>query len=153
MRRTGMRALDKIDRAILAELSRDARTTNTELAGRVGLTSAPCLRRVRRLEEAGVIAGYRAMLDPVATGRACEVIVAVEISMTDVQTTREFEDAVAAFDEVTEVRRLLGRPDYFLRVNVADLAAYENFVMNSLTRLPAIHRIESHQTMKIIKSA
>ncbi|TCO45031.1 DNA-binding Lrp family transcriptional regulator [Kribbella antiqua] len=148
-----MRALDKIDRAILAELSRDARTTNTELAGRVGLTSAPCLRRVRRLEEAGVIAGYRAMLDPVATGRACEVIVAVEISMTDVQTTREFEDAVAAFDEVTEVRRLLGRPDYFLRVNVADLAAYENFVMNSLTRLPAIHRIESHQTMKIIKSA
>jgi DNA-binding Lrp family transcriptional regulator len=148
-----MRKLDKIDRMILAELSRDARTTNTELARRVGLTSAPCLRRVKRLEKSGLIAGYRAILDPEATGRACEVIVAIEIAMTDLQTTRKFEEAVAAFDEVTEVRRLLGRPDYFVRVNVADLAAYENFVMNSLTRLPAVHRIESHQTMKIIKAA
>ncbi|MFE2938697.1 Lrp/AsnC family transcriptional regulator [Streptomyces sp. NPDC059255] len=144
-------ALDALDRAILAELSQDGRITNIELARRIGLTPAPCLRRVKRLEEEGVITGYRAVLDPVATGRSCEIVVAVDITVNDRQTTEEFEEAVTRFDEVTEVRRLLGRPDYFVRVNVADLAAYEEFLMNRLARLPAVHRVESHQTMKIVK--
>jgi DNA-binding Lrp family transcriptional regulator len=143
--------LDDLDRAILLLLSEDGRLSNLELARRVGLTPAPCLRRVQRLEREGVITGYRAILDPVAAGQGFEVIVAVEITLSDAQTITEFERAVAAFDEVTEARRLFGLPDYYLRVNVADPAAYEDFIINRLSRLPALSRIVSHQSMKTIK--
>lgn len=105
-----MRDLDELDLAIMDELRRDGRLTNSELARRIGLTAAPCLRRVRRLEEAGIITGYRAVLDPVAAGRACEIILEVDITANDADTVAVFEDAVVALDEVTEFRRLLGRP-------------------------------------------
>lgn len=145
--------MDRVDRAILDELARDGRLTNSELARRVGLTPAPCLRRVRRLEDDGIIAGYRAVLDPVAAGRACEVIVEVDVTANDAPTVATFEEAVVALDEVTEFRRLLGRPDYLLRVNVADMAAYEFFIINRLSHVPGLKSIESHQTMKLVKGA
>ncbi len=146
-----MHELDGIDLAILDELRRDGRLTNSELARRIGLTSAPCLRRVRRLEEAGVITGYRAVLDPAAVGRGCEVIVEVDITANDAQTVAAFENAVVELEEVTEFRRLLGRPDYLLRVNVSDIAAYEVFVTQRLGHVPGLKSIESHQTMKLVK--
>jgi DNA-binding Lrp family transcriptional regulator len=133
------------------QLRNDGRLSNTELAKRVGLTPAPCLRRVKRLEKDGVIRGYHAAIDPKAAGRDFEVIVEVEITMMDVQTVEQFEAAVTAFDEVVEARRLFGRPDYYLRVLVADHTEYENFSMSKLTRLPAISRIVSHQTMRLLK--
>lgn len=144
--------LDAIDRAIIERLSQDGRLSNAELARSVGLTPAPCLRRVQRLERAGVISGYRAVIDPVAAGRGFEVVVSVEITLSDAQTVAEFESAVIAFDEVVEARRLLGVPDYFLRINVADVAEFERFTMERLTRLPAVSRVISHQTMRVLKS-
>lgn len=144
--------LDGIDQAIIERLSQDGRLSNAELARSVGLTPAPCLRRVQRLERAGVISGYRAVIDPVAAGRGFEVVVSVEITLSDAQTVAEFESAVVAFDEVVEARRLLGVPDYFLRINVADVAEFERFTMERLTRLPAVSRVISHQTMRVLKS-
>ncbi|MEE1761378.1 MULTISPECIES: Lrp/AsnC family transcriptional regulator [unclassified Streptomyces] len=144
-------SLDAVDREILFHLRQDGRLTNVELAKRVGLTPPPCLRRVKRLEEAGVIAGYRAVIDPAALGRELEVHIDVEIFAQDRKTVEDFEDTVASYEEVIEFRRMYGRPDYFLRVAVADHAAYEAFVMGRLSGLPAVLRLESHLTMKTIK--
>ncbi|MFI1032753.1 Lrp/AsnC family transcriptional regulator [Streptomyces sp. NPDC020951] len=144
--------LDAIDREILFHLQQDGRLTNVELAKRVGLTPPPCLRRVKRLEEAGVVSGYRAVVDPAAVGRGLEVLVDVEVYSTDRKTVEEFEATVAAYEEVVEFRRLFGRPDYFLRVAVADHAAYEAFLTGRLTGLPGVLRTESHLTMKQIKA-
>ncbi|QKW51278.1 Lrp/AsnC family transcriptional regulator [Streptomyces buecherae] len=144
--------LDAVDRDILFHLGQDGRLTNVELAKRVGLTPPPCLRRVKRLEEAGVITGYRAVINPQALGRALEVLVNVEIYAQDRKSFQEFEDTVSAFEEVTEFRRMYGRPDYFIRVAVADHAAYENFITDKLSSLPAVLRLESHLTMKEIKT-
>ncbi|MFH8409175.1 Lrp/AsnC family transcriptional regulator [Streptomyces sp. NPDC018019] len=145
-------SLDAVDRDILFHLSRDGRLTNVELAKRVGLTPPPCLRRVKRLEEAGVITGYRAVIDPGAVGRGLEVLVAVEIYAQDRRSFEEFENTVASYEEVIEFRRMYGRPDYFLRVAVADHAAYEAFLTGRLSCLPAVLRLESHMTMKEIKT-
>lgn len=145
------RRLDAIDRDILFHLQKDGRLSNVELARRVGLTPPPCLRRVKRLEEDGIITGYRALVDPAAVGRGFEVTVSVEIRVTDLETLRDFEDTVATFDEVVELRRVFGTPDYFLRVMVADQTEYEAHHMR-LLGLPAVSRVVSHQTMKRIKS-
>lgn len=144
-------SLDAIDREILFLLRQDGRLTNVDLAKRVGLTPPPCLRRVKRLEEAGVITGYRAVIDPEAVGRGLEVLVDVEVSATDRKTFLDFEDTVASYEEVTEFRRMFGRPDYFIRVAVADHAAYEAFLTGKLTGIPCVLRVESHLTMKTIK--
>ncbi|NNN31083.1 Lrp/AsnC family transcriptional regulator [Streptomyces sp. S3(2020)] len=144
--------LDAVDRDILFHLREDGRLTNVELAKRVGLTPPPCLRRVKRLEEAGVIAGYRAVIDPEALGQGLEVLVDVEVSATDRRTFEDFENTVASYEEVIEFRRMYGRPDYFLRVAVADHAAYEAFLTGRLSGLPAVLRLESHLTMKKIKT-
>ncbi|KOG87288.1 Lrp/AsnC family transcriptional regulator [Streptomyces varsoviensis] len=145
-------SLDAVDREILFHLRRDGRLTNVELAKRVGLTPPPCLRRVKRLEETGVITGYRAVINPEAVGRGLEVLVAVEIYAQDRKSFEEFESTMASYDEVIEFRRMYGRPDYFLRVAVADHAAYEAFLTRKLSGLPAVLRLESHLTMKEVKT-
>lgn len=142
---------DALDRAIVAELEEDARLSNAELARRVGLTPAPCLRRVQRLERDGVITGYHARVDPRAAGRGLEVIIALDIAVNDGPTFLDFEAEVVAVPEVTEVRRMLGQPDYYLRVQVADIEAYEDLVVRVISRLPAVSRILSHQTMRQVK--
>lgn len=142
---------DSLDRAIVAELEDDARLSNAELARRVGLTPAPCLRRVQRLERDGVITGYHARVDPRSAGRGLEVIIALDIAVNDGPTFLDFETEVVAVPEVTEVRRMLGQPDYYLRVQVADIEAYEDLVVRVISRLPAVSRILSHQTMRQVK--
>ncbi|CAM5339282.1 DNA-binding Lrp family transcriptional regulator OS=Streptomyces griseomycini OX=66895 GN=FHS37_003475 PE=4 SV=1 [Streptomyces griseomycini] len=144
--------LDAVDREILFHLSQDGRLTNVELAKRVGLTPPPCLRRVKRLEEAGVITGYRAAINPEAVGRGLEVCIDVEIYANDRKTVEEFETTVASYEEVVESRRMYGRPDYFIRVAVADHAAYEAFATGKLSGLPAVLRYTSHLIMKTIKT-
>ncbi|WP_043619840.1 Lrp/AsnC family transcriptional regulator [Nonomuraea candida] len=144
-------SLDHVDREILFQLSQDGRMSNVELARRVGLTPPPCLRRVKRLEEAGVIAGYRAQISPEALGRSLEVVVSVEIAVNDLQTVEDFESRVAALEEVLEFRRMFGRPDYYMRVAVADQIAYEEFLSRKILPLPAVSRVDSHLTMKRIK--
>ncbi|ORT56581.1 Lrp/AsnC family transcriptional regulator [Streptomyces sp. CB03238] len=145
-------SIDRVDREILFHLGQDGRLSNVELAKRVGLTPPPCLRRVKRLEAAGVITGYRAVIDPQVLGRGLEVLIDVEVSATDRRTFEEFEDTVASFEEVMEFRRMFGRPDYFVRVMVADHAAYEAFLVGKLSGLPCVLRLESHLTMKKIKA-
>lgn len=145
-------SIDALDREILFHLRRDGRLTNVELAKRVGLTPPPCLRRIKRLEEAGVITGYRAVIDPEALDRGLEVLIDVEVVASDRKTFEEFEETVASYEEVIEFRRMYGRPDYFLRVAVADHAAYEAFITGKLSGLPAVLRLESHLTMKKIKT-
>ncbi len=142
--------MDGLDRAILDELRRNGRLSNVELATRVGLTPGPCLRRVQRLEADGVILGYRAVIDPVATGRGFEVLVDLDLTSQEARLVEAFESTVAALDEVVEFKRLFGRPDYFLRVAVADLAAYEEFLTQRIMPIPGLGTASSHFAMKNI---
>ena len=144
--------IDRIDREILFQLLQDGRLSNVELARRVGLTPPPCLRRVKRLEDAGVISGYRAVIDPAAVGRGLEVFVDLEVQATDLKTIEDLEATVASYDEVIELCRMFGRPDYFIRVAVADHAAYEVFQTSKLLGLPGVLRTTSHLTLKKIKT-
>ncbi len=117
--------------------------TNLELSARTGLTPAPCLRRVRRLEAEGIIAGYVAVVDETQLGRGfAQARAAVEA----------FEQRVAGMDEVVELRRMFGLPDYLIRVRAADPAAYEKWLMAHLLGDPAIARVDSRITMKVVKS-
>jgi|SRR5262245_12709569 len=149
---SNMIRIDRLDREILFQLRQDGRLSNVELARRVGLTPPPCLRRVKRLENAGVITGYRAVIDPAASGRALEVFVDLEISASDLKTVQEFEATAAGYDEVVELRRMFGHPDYFLRVAVADADAYEAFLASKLIGLPGVLHVTSHLTMKKVKA-
>jgi DNA-binding Lrp family transcriptional regulator len=145
--------MDATDRAILRELERDGRLPNVELAERVNLSPSPCLRRVRALEQAGTIRGYRADIAPEAVGRGFEVTVLVEINQKDRATVEAFERRVAELEPVMECRRMFGVPDYIIRVAVADADAYEAFYMNELAELPGIGRVNSQFTMKLVKTS
>ena len=145
--------MDAIDRAIIAELERDGRLANVELAARVNLSPSPCLRRVRALEEAGVIRGYHADIDPGAVGRAFEVSVLLELTQKDRGTVEAFERRIAGMEAVVECRRMFGVPDYIIRVAVADSPAYEAFYINELAELPGVGRVNSQFTMKLDKAA
>ncbi|WP_432890142.1 Lrp/AsnC family transcriptional regulator [Kribbella sp. CA-245084] len=144
--------MDDLDRAIIAHLQENGRLTNLELAARVGLTAAPCLRRVRRLEADGVIAGYAAVVNPEAMGRGFEVIIHADLVAKDLATVEAFEDRLADMDEIVEMRRMFGLPDYLIRVQVANLAAFEHWLMTNLLGNPAIARVDSRITMKLVKS-
>ena len=144
--------MDRIDWAIIEQLQQDGRLTNQELAARIGLTPAPCLRRVRRLEAGGVITGYAATIDLAALGRGFEVLLQAEIATKDLATVEAFEARVSAMDEVVELRRMFGLPDYLIRVRTADADAYERWLTTRLLGDPAIARVDSRITMKLIKS-
>ncbi|MGP3983934.1 Lrp/AsnC family transcriptional regulator [Streptomyces sp. KR80] len=142
--------MDEIDRSILRELQHDGRLTNQELAQRVGLTPSPCLRRVRQLEQDGVILGYRAVLDPVAVGRGFEVLVSVEVRR-DRETVEAFEAALEELPDVVEAYRLFGSPGCLLRIAVADIDAYEQLWIERITALPGVTEVNSQIVMKRIK--
>ncbi|MFF2144360.1 Lrp/AsnC family transcriptional regulator [Kitasatospora sp. NPDC058190] len=140
--------MDQIDRAILRELQIDGRLTIQELAQRVGLTSSPCMRRVRQLEQDGVIEGYRAIVNPDAVGRGFEVLVSVE---RDTRSVAAFEAELLEIPDVVEAYRLMGSPGCLLRVAVADLAAYEKLWTDRLTTLTGATAVNSQIIMKPIK--
>lgn len=126
--------------------------TATALAAKVGLTVAPCHRRLRDLEASGVIRGYRADIDPGAIGLGFEAIVFVTLRQADRATMSEFEDRVAAIPNIVEAQRLFGSPDYLLRVIAADLPAYQRFYDDQLSALPAVERLNSTLVMKNLKT-
>ena len=140
--------MDEIDRKILAVLQGEGRLTVTELAGRVGLSVAPCHRRMRELERTGVIRGYRAVVDPAAVGRGFEVLVAVTMDREDADTILAFEAGLVAIPDVTHAERLFGEPDYFVRVATADIGAYQRLRDEKLARLPGVLRMTSTIVMK-----
>jgi Lrp/AsnC family leucine-responsive transcriptional regulator len=142
--------VDYIDRNILRELQKDGRLTNQELAQRVGLTASPCLRRVRQLEQDGVIQGYRAVIDPEAVGRGFEVLVSIEVKR-DRKAVEEVEAALREIPEVIEAYRLFGSPGCLLRIAVADITAYEQLWIEQLTTLSGVTEVNSQIVMKRIK--
>lgn len=144
-------AVDDIDRAIIDQLRRDGRLTNVELAERVGLSPSPCLRRVRQLEASGVITGYTAVVDPAAIGRSYEPLVWVTLSRVTRESMTEFEEAVQEIDEVVEAMRMMGQPDYLLRVATADANSFEALYMDHLARLPHVQTLTSQLAMKTVK--
>jgi DNA-binding Lrp family transcriptional regulator len=142
--------MDDIDCRIIAELQEDGRLTVTELAERVRLTAAPCHRRLRELEHARVITGYRAVVDPAAVGLGFEALVNVTMDREDADTIAAFEAALAAVPEIRHAERLFGDPDYLLRVVAIDLNDYTTLRDQKLATLPGIHRITSTIVMKRI---
>ncbi|MFJ3906415.1 Lrp/AsnC family transcriptional regulator [Streptomyces sp. NPDC090025] len=142
--------MDDVDRRILAVLERDGRISNNELAARVGLSPSPCLRRVRNLEEAGVIRGYRAVVDPAAVGRGLRVFAGVRLMRHTRTEVVAFEEGVMAVPGVIACHHITGSFDYLIQVEVADLPAYEEFHANQLAALPGVATVNSFVIMKTL---
>jgi DNA-binding Lrp family transcriptional regulator len=123
--------------------------TATALASEVGLTVAPCHRRLKELESSGVIQGYRAVVDAAKVGLAFEAVVFV--TLRDRQHMLRFEEEVAEIPQVVEAVRLFGEPDFLLRVRAADLAAYQRFYDEVLVGLPGVEKLTSTIVMKNVK--
>jgi Lrp/AsnC family leucine-responsive transcriptional regulator len=143
--------LDAIDRRILAVLQEEARTANVDLARRVGLSPSPCLRRVRDLEERGVIRRHVSLVDPAAVGLGVSVFVSVRLERQIEGALDAFESAVLTRPEVMECYLMTGDADYLLRVVVCDVPAYESFLMQHLTRIRGIASIRSSFALKQVK--
>ncbi|WFU87742.1 Lrp/AsnC family transcriptional regulator [Rhizobium sp. CC1099] len=142
---------DETDRRILKELTADARITNNELAERVGLSASACLRRLRRLEETGVIKGYTALVDPTAEGWTMTAIASVRLSRQHEDEIQMFETAVRSWDEVLECHLVTGSRDYVLKVMSAGLDQYERFIKEKIARLKCVDTIETSFVMNTIK--
>ncbi|QIE41779.1 Lrp/AsnC family transcriptional regulator [Rhodobacteraceae bacterium SC52] len=138
---------DEINDRILRELSADGRISNTELAMRVGLSASACLRRVQELERAGVISGYRAVLNPVAMGRGFLAYIGVGLSDHSKASQAAFERAMSSAPEVVECHNITGVIEYILRVEVADLAAYKAFHTDVLGVVPNVSAITTWVVM------
>ncbi|HYH17122.1 MAG TPA: Lrp/AsnC family transcriptional regulator [Azospirillum sp.] len=143
--------IDRIDRSILTELQQDGRVTNNDLAQRVGLSPSPCLRWVKALEESGVIRRYVALLDPAAIDLSVNVFVNVTLERQVEERLEAFEAAVVQWPEVLECYLMTGEADYLLRVVVPDLAAYERFLKDHLTRVPGVASIKSSFALKQVR--
>jgi DNA-binding Lrp family transcriptional regulator len=140
--------MDRTDRKILAELQKDGRLSVTELAERVGLSLSPCHRRVRALEESGVLLGYRAQLDPTALGLNFSAMVFATLRECDRQAVEAFEAALVEIPQVVDAQRLFGEPDYLLHVIAQDLPAFQRLYDESLSTLPNVQRLTSTLVMK-----
>ena len=146
-----MSELDSIDRKILALLQQDGRLTVQEIAGRVGLSASPCHRRIKRMEESGLISRYIALVDQKAAGLPVSVFVSIKLERQKEADLARFAKAISGWSEVLECYLMTGPRDYLLRVVVADLAAYEQFLKRKLTRLDGISSIESSFALDQIK--
>jgi Lrp/AsnC family leucine-responsive transcriptional regulator len=144
--------MDEVDRAILVVLEKDGRISNADLAEQVGLSPSPCLRRVRRLEETGVIRGYQAVIDPAAVGRGLRVIAGVRLVRHARADVVAFERAIVQLSEVVFTHHITGNFDYLLQVEVADLPAYEDFHANRLAKVPGVATVNSYVTMKTLRA-
>ena len=143
--------LDATDRRMLSLLQEDGRITNQDLSQRVGLSPTPCLRRLKRLEETGVIQGYSATVDPKAYGLPFSVFVAVRLSQQTQENIAEFEKAVEGWHEVTECYLMTGSQDYHLRVLTDGIEGYERFLKQKMTRLKCIQSVESNFALATVK--
>jgi len=146
-----MTALDTIDRKILRHLQADSRITMQELADKVGLSVSPCHRRVRLLESRGVITRYMALVDQKSLGLPVSVFISIKLERQKEADLTRFAKAISGWEEVLECYLMTGNRDYLLRVVVADLASYEAFLKNRLTRLDGIASIESSFALSQVK--
>ena len=148
-----MAELDDIDRKILMLLQQDSRLTMQEISEQVGLSASPCHRRIKLLEERGVITRYGATVDQRAVGLPVSVFISIKLARQKEEDLERFSKAVAGWREVQECYLMTGHRDYLLRVVVSDLTAYERFLKQKLTRLDGISSIESSFALDQIKYA
>lgn len=133
--------LDRIDLRMLAEIQGNGRITNQELSERVGLSPSPCLRRLKQLEQDGVVTGFVALVDPGRVGLGVTAFVRIRLDQQDDRHLTLFEDAVSAIPAVMECYLMTGDADYQLRVVVTDLAAYEEFLRRDLIKIPGVAQV------------
>ena len=143
--------LTRIDSNILRELQADGRITYAELARRVGLTTTPCMERVKRMEREGVIKGYTALLDPNYLEAGLVVFVQIRLSRTSQDIFEQFKDAAVALQEVQECYLVSGNFDYLIKARVADMAAYREFLGETLLTLPCVQESTSYVVMEQVK--
>lgn len=143
--------LDAFDRKILDALQRNARLSNVELAELIGLSPSPCLRRVRLLEEAGMIKGYATQLDRDEVGLGLTVFVGVKVERHHEPAAQAFQQAVLALPEVIAAHLVSGESDFLLQVVVPDLRSYERFLIETLLKLPGVSDIRSNFAIQTIK--
>lgn len=144
--------LDATDRKILDVLQRDGRITNAALAGRLHLSPSPCLRRVRRLEESGLISGYRAELDRARLGLDLTIFAELRVSEHSPRTAQAIGEALAAAPEVVSAHVVSGSADFLLEIAVPDLAAYERFLFDHLLKLDFVNDVRSNFALRQIKA-
>ncbi|TPK64626.1 Lrp/AsnC family transcriptional regulator [Mesorhizobium sp. B2-4-19] len=142
---------DDFDLRILRELRADARITNHDLAERIGLSASPCLRRVRRLEETGVIKGYTTLVDPAVFGWSMVAIATIRLSRQNEDEIVMFEEAIRGWEEVLECHLVTGSRDYVLKVVTGSLEQYERFIKEKIARLKCVASIETSFVMNTIK--
>ena len=145
-------ALDALDSKILAALQEDGRLSNVELADRVGLSPSPCLRRVKRLEEEGYIAGYKAKVDRRRLGLGMTIFVGVKVDGHRDANAIAFQEKVRTLPEVVACHMVSGEADFLLEVVVADLAAYDAFLSRTLLSMPMVRDIRSNFAIRTVKS-
>jgi Lrp/AsnC family transcriptional regulator, leucine-responsive regulatory protein len=143
--------LDEINRRILSALQQDGRLTLAELAQKVGLSASPCHRRVRLLEDRGVIERYVAVVNQRSVGLPVSVFISIKLESQREDSLAKFAKAIAPWPEILECYLMTGQRDYLLRVVVPDLAAYEVFLKTKLTRLNGIDSIESSFALEQVK--
>ena len=146
-----MANLDRIDRRLLCELQDEGRITNVELAQRVGLTAPPCLRRVRALEDAGVIRGYHADLDASKLGYAITVFALVSLKSQAEDALRQFEEHMRGLAEVRECHMLNGEIDFILKIVSRDLQSFQEFRTSKLTPAPNVASVKTSLTIRTAK--
>jgi len=145
--------LDNTDRLILEALQGDGRLSNVELAARVHLSESACLRRVKALDNSGVIQGYRSTVDPASVGLPDNVFVSVGLASQDQSDLDAFEEAVRRVPEVMECYLMTGDFDYLLRVVAAGATDYERIHRQYLTRLPSVARVHSSFALRVVQDS
>jgi Lrp/AsnC family leucine-responsive transcriptional regulator len=145
--------LDRYDRAILRALSEDGRLPVTELARRIGLSKTPTQARVKRLEEAGVIAGYRAVLSPIRMGLAHVAYVEVRLSDTREAALQAFNKAVRALPEIEECHMMAAGFDYLMKVRTSDIGDYRRVLGERISTLPHVASTSTYVAMEAVKEA
>ena len=143
--------LDRLDRRILDELQGDARISNQELAKRVGLSPAPCWRRLRRLEQAGFISGYATLLQASAVGLPILAYAVVSLENHHPETVREFDALVKERPEVLECHSMSGPNDYLLRIVAASMEAYEHFMSAHMLQLRGVRSVNTSFVLRTKK--
>lgn len=143
--------LDAIDRRILQTLQQDGKLANNELAERVGLSASPCLRRVKQLEDAGVIHHYAALIDPQKVNLGLTVFARIWLKGQDEKTVNHFIDSVMDIPEIVECQLMAGDCDFFLRIVVTDLDAYRKFQIERLNKISGIQNVKTEIPLQKIK--
>ena len=143
--------LDRFDSAILAVLGQDGRTSVTELAKRIGLSKSPTQARLKRLEESGVIQGYRAMLDPIRLGLDHVAFVEVRLDDTREAALRKFNAAVLKVPEIEQAHMIASHFDYLLKVRTRDMSAYRRFLGETISTLPHVSNTSTYVAMEAVK--